>query len=295
MEQVPTITLCEQSCNLGEGAAYDRASDTAWWFDILEKKLFEARLATGEVRVHDLPFMASQLSFADDGTQLLLAEDGLYRRDVHNGRLMLVVSLEAGNAATRCNDGRVHPSGALWAGTMGRGAEKGAGSIYWFRAGELRRLYANITIPNAICFTADGRTGYFTDTQIGTIQRVALDPETGLPTGEPETFVPAGSGDGHPDGAVVDADGLIWNARFGAGRVEVYAPTGERVRVLSVPATQVTCPAFVGAKLDRLLVTTASENMSAAEMDADPEHGRTFVLEAGTRGLPDNRVRLTSP
>ena len=294
MESVPTTTLSDHHCHLGEGAAYDRASDTAWWFDILERKLFEARLGGGELRVHELPFTASHLSFVEDGVQLVFAEDGLYRREVDTGRLMLVVSLEAGNRVTRCNDGRAHPSGALWAGTMGREAEKGAGAIYWFRAGELRRLFDNLTIPNAISFTADGRTGYFADTKAGTVMRVALDPESGLPVAEPETFLSAGHGEGEPDGAVVDADGLFWSARFGGGCVEVYAPSGERVRSLAVPARQVTCPAFVGRALDRLMVTTACENMSEAEKRADPEHGRTFILDVGARGLPDARVRLRS-
>ena len=56
-------------------------------------------------------------------------------------------------------------SGALWIGTMGRKAEKGAGAIYHFGGGELRRLYASVSIPNAICFSPDGATAYFTDTK----------------------------------------------------------------------------------------------------------------------------------
>ena len=86
--------------------------------------------------------------------------------------LTLHVALEADNAATRSNDGRVHPSGALWIGTMGRKAEKGAGAIYHFGGGELRRLYAGISIPNAICFSPDGATAYFTDTREAILYRV---------------------------------------------------------------------------------------------------------------------------
>ena len=101
----------------------------------------------------------------DDQRQLLATENGLYVRDIADGRLTLHAALEADNAATRSNDGRVHPCGALWIGTMGRKAEKGAGAIYHFGGGELRRLYAGISIPNAICFSPDGATAYFTDSQ----------------------------------------------------------------------------------------------------------------------------------
>ena len=45
-----TRMMGDQRCHLGEGPAYDAATDTAWWFDILAKTLFEAKLATDTVR-----------------------------------------------------------------------------------------------------------------------------------------------------------------------------------------------------------------------------------------------------
>jgi sugar lactone lactonase YvrE len=136
MEEVGSTILCERRCHLGEGPTYDPATDTAWWFDILERTLFQADLATGEVSSHALPVMASVLAFIDDTHQLLATENGLYVRDIADGRLTLHTPLEADNATTRSNDGRPHPCGALWIGTMGRKAEKGAGAIYRFHHGE---------------------------------------------------------------------------------------------------------------------------------------------------------------
>src|SRR6188768_2817223 len=149
VEEVATKILSDRHCQLGEGCTYDPATDTAWWFDILERTLFQADLASGAVTAHALPWMASVVAFIDDQRQLLATENGLYVRDIADGRLTLHVALEADNAATRSNDGRVHASGALWIGTMGRKAEKGAGAIYHFGGGEFRRLYAGISIPNA--------------------------------------------------------------------------------------------------------------------------------------------------
>ena len=79
IEDVPARVLSEARCHLGEGPAYDAGSDTAWWFDILERRLFEAHLSTGTVTAHELPFMASALAYVDDDHQLVVAEDGLYR------------------------------------------------------------------------------------------------------------------------------------------------------------------------------------------------------------------------
>ena len=293
MEVVATTVLSGHHCLLGEGCTYDPATDTAWWFDILERTLFRAALASGAVTLHALPVMASVLAFIDDQRQLLAAESGLYVRDVRDGSLTLHTPLEADNAATRSNDGRVHGCGALWIGTMGRKAEKGAGAIYHFHRGELRRLYAGVTIPNAICFSPNGATAYFTNSSEGVLYRVAIDPANAMPVGNPATLYDHRGGVGGLDGAVVDAEGLIWNARWGGSCIDVYTPTGGRVRSIRVPARQPSCPAFVGRNLDRLLVTTAGEGMDERAKAADPQHGMTFVLDVGAVGRPEPRVRLT--
>ena len=65
IEHVPTSILSEERCHLGEGPTYDATTDTAWWFDILEGRLFEARLASGQINMHQLGRMASALACID--------------------------------------------------------------------------------------------------------------------------------------------------------------------------------------------------------------------------------------
>jgi sugar lactone lactonase YvrE len=293
IEQIAVAVLSEHHCRLGEGCTYDPATDTAWWFDILERTLFQADLASGLITSHALPVMASVLAVIDDISQLIATENGLYVRDVANGRLTLHTPLEADNAMTRSNDGRVHPCGALWVGTMGIKAEKGAGAIYHFHKGTLRTLYANVTIPNAICFSPDGATAYFTDTSKAILHRVAIDPVTALPTGDPATLYDHRGGVGGLDGAVVDAAGLIWNARWGGSCIDAYTPEGARVRTIAMPAKQVTCPVFTGRKFDRLLVTSAWEGIDEQARASNPNHGRTFMLDVGAVGRPEPRVALS--
>ena len=295
MEEVDTKTLSDRHCQLGEGCTYDPVTDTAWWFDILERTLFQADLASGAVTAHALPWMASVVAFIDDQRQLLATEKGLYIRDIASGRFTLHLGLEADNAANRSNDGRVHPCGALWIGTMGRKAENGAGAIYHFGSGELRRLYAGISIPNAICFSPDGATAYFTDTRKAILYRVAIDPTNALPTSDPAPLFDHRGGVGGLDGAVVDAEGLIWNARWGGSCIDAYSPEGERVRTIGVPARQPSCPVFVGRNFDRLLVTSAWEGMDEHARAADPHHGQTFILDVGAQGRAEPRIKLGGP
>jgi len=125
------------------------------------------------------------------------------------------------------------------------------------------------------------------------LYRVALDPETGLPRGEPEVLL-RHAGVGGLDGAVVDAEGRIWNARWGGGCVDVYSPEGEHLRCIAVPASQASCPAFVGPDLSRLLVTSAWQDMDEAAKAADPGHGQTFLLDVGTHGRAEPDVKLST-
>ncbi|MCG6858054.1 MAG: SMP-30/gluconolactonase/LRE family protein, partial [Salaquimonas sp.] len=152
--------LCDIACELGEGPSYDPHSDTLWWFDIVGRKLFSWQFGEAKLDVQELPFMASVLARIDDRHQLIATEDGLYARETDCGAFRLIKPLEADNEATRSNDGRVHPCGALWIGTMGKAHEQGAGAIYWFFKGELRKLYPGISIPNSICFSPDGAIAY---------------------------------------------------------------------------------------------------------------------------------------
>ncbi len=175
---------------------------------------------------------------------------------------------------------------------MGRHAEQGAGAIYALHRGRIVRLYPGITIPNAICFSPAGDIGYFADTATNVLHRVPLDPSTGLPVGEATELI-RHRGSGGLDGAIVDADGMIWNARWGDGCVDVYDPTGRHLRSLRVPARQSSCPAFVGRDFSRVLVTSAWQDMDEAQRAADPEHGRTFLLEAAARGRAEPDVKLS--
>ena len=290
------------ACELGEGPTYDPATDTAFWFDIEGKSLFEKPGDASEAIVHPLPVMASALAVVDAGRQLIAAQDGLYIRETASGKLSLHMPLEADDPVTRSNDGRVHASGAFWIGTMGIKAERQAGAIYWYRGGEIRRLFGDITIPNAICFSPDGRTAYFTDTRDKMLMRVAVDPETGLPTGAPSIFFdhrPADAGGTHGsdgtgglDGAVCDADGVVWNARWGAGSIDAYAPDGARIRSIAIPARQVTCPCFIGPNADRMIVTSAWTGMFGTSRRDDPLAGKTFILEGRFNGRQEPKVLL---
>lgn len=290
--EVGVSVLSDYPCHLGEGPTYDPGTDTLFWFDILGRKLLEKKIGGGETIVRDLPEIMSALAIVNEGNQLLFGESGLSLRDVKTGAITSYFAIEADNPVTRSNDARVHPCGALWMGTMGKKAEPGAGSIYWFFKGEFRKLVADISIPNSICFSPDGTAAYYTDTKVNLLYRIPCDPETGLPNGEKQLFFDHSGQPGGLDGSVVDAEGVLWNARWGAACLDAYSPEGRRIRTISLPTRQPSCPAFIGADAGRLAVTSAWEHMDEAARKADPQAGMTLLLDLPVKGRFEPRVLI---
>lgn len=126
---------------------------------------------------------------------------------------------------------------------------------------------------------------YFADTPEKRIRVYDYDLDSGALSGE-RVFVTV-EGPGFPDGSTVDADGCLWNAEWGGGRVVRYAPDGRVIRVLPLPASQVTCCAFGGADLDRLYVTTARTGLDPSALGGEPHAGALFVFGVGVSGLAD--------
>lgn len=287
-----TKILDHTKCELGEGPSYDPNSDRLWWFDIVNKQMLSHSFADDHTHHIPLPFMASMSAMIDDETQLIAAEDGLHIRNLKTGLLALQTPLESNNSQTRSNDGRVHASGALWIGTMGKQAQKDVGSIYWFYKGEIRQLFTQITIPNAICFSPDNKTAYFTDTAKGKLMKVAIDPANALPLGEPQVLHDHRSLEGGMDGAIVDKDGVIWNACWGASNLIALSPEGQIIQTIKLPVSKPTCPAFVGKKLDRISVTSAWQGEDEVQAGSEKDAGKTFILDIEVKGLAEPRVKL---
>ena len=271
----------DSRCQLGEGAFWHPARSEFFWFDIEGRKLHSL------ARSWDFDARASAMGWVDDAQAIIATETQLVVFDLTTGAQRSLCALEADNPVTRSNDGRADPQGGFWIGTMGTRAEQGAGAIWrWYR-GELRRLYTDITIPNAISFAPDGQSVCFTDTPLRRIMRVTLDAD-GWPKGQPVCWLDL-TGEGlNPDGAVFDAAGNFWVAQWGAGRVAAYTPDGQFLHAADFPARHTTCPAFGGPDVSDLYCTTAREGrVKPTALD-----GATFCAKGIARGQREHRVIL---
>lgn len=276
----------QAQCTLGEGPMWHPQRGQLFWFDIIGRRLLTH--ADGQERSWQFDRHVSAAGWIDHDHLLIASETDLFQFDLNTGQQDRIVALEADNPVTRSNDGRADPWGGFWIGTMGKAAQPGVGAIYRYWKGEMRKLVPGFTISNAICFSPDRAYAYYTDTPTRQILRQALDPETGWPQGATEPFIDLCKEKLNPDGAVVDAEGCLWNAQWGASRVARYDPQGRFLSAITFPASQISCPAFGGADGQSLFATSASEGLDSAT-EAD---GCTFAVHTDIRGQVEHQVQL---
>ncbi len=282
----------DSRCELGEGPFWNPLLQRLFWFDILNQTLLSATEDGQLVDRITFKDTVSAAAVVDKNTLAVFQSGHLLRYRFDTDSSESVADVEADIPGNRGNDSRMDRSGGFWLGTMGRhGGNPKTGSVYQWKAGTLTTILTGIGIPNSICFSPDGTRAYFTDAG-RVIQTAPLDPATGLPNGEWTTFFD-GEAPGGADGSVVDSEGYIWNARWGGSCVIRFTPDGQIDRVIDVPGvTRVSCPAFGGADMKTLYLTTAREGMTPAEAETQPTAGGVFSIRTDVAGLAEPYITL---
>lgn len=288
----------DSRCALGEGILWCERRRVLYWTDILAAELWRHDPASGHTHTWSLPAPLGCLALAEDGRLLLGLAKGLHASDAEAqlGRRDLLTTtladVEADEPMTRINDGRADRHGGFVFGTKSEHADlRPIGRFHQYTAAHgLRELaLPRAAIPNSICFDADGTTMYFCDSVTPRILRCRYDAATAT-VSDIGLFVELDTPGAEPDGSVIDDEGALWNAQWGAGRVVRYLPDGRFDRIVRIPAAQPSCCVLAG---DMLYITSARVGLDAAALADQPLAGGVFAHDAG-RALARaaDRVRL---
>lgn len=286
--------LVDARARLGECPLWCERSGALYWTDIESATVSRWRERDGQLRHWTLPERVGCFALCERPSTLLLGlASGIALFDTDSEALSPIRPVEPENAGTRINDGRCDRQGRLVFGMFNR-QEAAIGHFYRVHPdlGIERLPLPPVGVANSIAFSPDGSTMYFTDSPSRTIQRLDYAADGRL--GAPRVFVRLGAHEGFADGSTVDAQGGLWSAQWRGRCVVRYDLHGTQTHRLEIPASQVTCPAFGGAALDRLFVTTARTGLDAAALQSEPAAGGVFVLESGSRGLPESRFALAA-
>eukprot|EP00543_Licmophora_paradoxa_P002721 CAMPEP_0202443782 /NCGR_PEP_ID=MMETSP1360-20130828/2961_1 /ASSEMBLY_ACC=CAM_ASM_000848 /TAXON_ID=515479 /ORGANISM="Licmophora paradoxa, Strain CCMP2313" /LENGTH=928 /DNA_ID=CAMNT_0049059569 /DNA_START=20 /DNA_END=2806 /DNA_ORIENTATION=+ len=194
--------------------------------------------------------------------------------------------------ATRPNDGRVDRQGRMVFGMYNNyhrsGSSAGENTCSLYRLNEDLEVESlmdyKYRVSNCISFNDYGDIMYFCDTPTRKIY--AFDYPTqrgGKLSNRRLVWTMPSDLPGGPDGAQVDAEGFLWVALSGAGRVVRISPnTGSIDFVVHLPVKSPTSCTFGGPDLDELFITTRG-----------PDGGGIYrVKMPGIRGLVEPEFRV---
>jgi sugar lactone lactonase YvrE len=294
---------------LGECPIWDDRRNGLWWLDLkaCEIRFLPASLLSVNVDISEelllpttwkAPGRVGSIALCTDGT-LLLAGSALWKFDPFaegEAQFVPLSPMPSDELATnRFNDGRVDRTGRFVVGTMDNEEKTRTGTQYRIDSMSTvatpQVLWGNVGIPNASCFSPDGRYGYWADSWKPVLHRY----ETASPTDTREDFGVV-EGPGGPDGACVDAQGHIWLCVWGGSKIIRYRPDGTIERIIPLPVERATCATFGGEDYGTLFVTTARNGFTEEETAAQPLAGSVLAIDTdelwGIRGLPESRLNV---
>jgi len=274
-----------QRATLGEGLFWDDARSLWWWTDIEGSTLYAWAPDAAEARSYRLQDRVGSFVRCRSGRLLLgmakrlafatIPDEAMPHRHMH---VETIVPVDPAEPRTRINDGRTDRRGYFVFGTINEAAEKRPiGSFYQYSLQHgLRRLaLPAVAIANSICFSPDGATMYFTDTLTRRIMQCRYDARSAQ-VSELRVFAEMTERRAFPDGSVIDCNGCLWNAQWGAGQVAQYAPDGTLMQTFSAAAWHTSCPAIGGPQGDQLMVTTARAELRSDQLERMPLSGSVF-------------------
>jgi sugar lactone lactonase YvrE len=272
------------NASLGEGALWDWRHDLLVAVDIPAGRVLVNDPSDGSTRSIEVGQPVSAAMQRGEHDLLLAVRDGFATLDMNTGAVEPLVAVEADNPANRMNDAACDARGRCFAGTMATDETPGAGTLY--RLDEDLCVHAvldGLTISNGLGWSPAGDVMYHIDSQAGGIDAHDFDAHSGGLSGR-RRLADTDPSWGLPDGLATDVEGGIWVAFWDGSAVRRFSPEGELTETLELPAARPTRPAFGGADLDQLYVTSAKLDQP---VDGDLG-GAIFALEPGVRGVRAN-------
>lgn len=271
---------------LGETATWSAREQALYWVDIRAPALHRLDPATSDHRQWTMPDLCCAVVPSDDGVIVALRRD-LAHFDPASEVLTTLCEIEPESFGNRLNEAKCDRAGRLWIGSMRDFGAATTGSLYRVTPDLCRsRVLTDITVPNSLSWSPHGRTMYFADTPTGVLRAYDYDPETGG-LGAVRSLLPPDALPGRPDGCTVDAEGHVWNARYGAGCVARISPTGRVSALVQLGATQPASCALGGQDLRTLYITTAKQRLDPEQLRAQPDAGHLFAIDVDVPGIPD--------
>ena len=272
--------LLDAKATLGEGPAWDSKTQTLYWLDILEKRIYaDTRILA------QLDDLVCCIVPRKNGNLLLGTRLGFADLNPDTVQLTVLAALDSELPTNRLNDGKCDPAGRLLAGTMDMNEKDPNGALYSFDGKNSTRLLDKVTISNGLAWSVDYKTFYYIDTPTREVKAFDYDLATGQ-IANPRVAIHIPESLGWPDGMTSDTDGNLWIALWGGAQVTKWNPSaGKLLEQIPVPALQTSSCVFGGKDMNELYITSARKSMSETDLKKYPLSGGLFKVITNVVGM----------
>lgn len=257
---------------LGEGPLWSKRDQCVYWVDILSHNL-HAYYLNGESKTWHFPEPIGWVIEREKGDFIAGLMSGFAEVTLDPLTIKHIATPYPHEPENRLNDAKADDRGRIWAGSMHKPITKVSGAFYRLNTDlSWQEVDGPYKIANGPTFSADHARVYHTDTGKSEIYVFdIIDGELANKT----LWLTFPQDWGGPDGMTTDAQGGIWIAHWGPGRVTRFNPDATVDFSIDLPAKQITSLCFAGDSLDRVFVTSAAENLPE-----DREGGTLFEIPA---------------
>jgi sugar lactone lactonase YvrE len=278
--------LLDIHAELAEGPVWLEATNEFVWVDIEKGDVHWLDPATGADRSLNVGTYPGAALPDRAGGLVLAVPGGLSRLEAGAQAPTPLVQVED-IPDMRMNDAVVDRRGRIWVGSLHAKELPDCGFLYRVDPDlGFERVLDTLTVSNGIDWSLDNSLMYFIDSPTRRVDVLDYDIETGKATDRRPFFTFGDDLPGMPDGMCVDAEGGLWVALWGGSRVVGITSDGQVHTQIDVPSSQVTSVAFGGPDLRTLLITSATIELPADVLAAEPHGGGLFTADVGVAGLP---------
>ncbi len=275
--------LVQWDAHTGEGPVVD--GDLLHWVDIPTGAVHRTNLKSLETESFTLGLsVGAAIPVESKNAYAVAYENGFGL--VENGELQPIHTFLS-DPNLRMNDAKCDARGRMWAGSCHNDFIAGVGKLHrWDGEASHKVMVENLALPNGLGWNKENTLMYLADS----ISQKILVSDFDLA----DDFVPhfrelITIDTGYPDGLAVDAEGCIWLAVWGGGRIIRISPQGAIISEHHFPVTQASSCAF-GAD-GTLYVTSARKELSESELAKQSLAGSLFTLATDTAGVQVSKFK----
>ncbi len=275
--------LVQWDAHTGEGPVVD--GDLLHWVDIPTGAVHRTNLKSLETESFTLGLsVGAAIPVESKNAYAVAYENGFGL--VENGELQPIHTFLS-DPNLRMNDAKCDARGRMWAGSCHNDFIAGLGKLHrWDGEASHKVMVENLALPNGLGWNKENTLMYLADS----ISQKILVSDFDLA----DDFVPSFRelitiDTGYPDGLAVDAEGCIWLAVWGGGRIIRISPQGAIISEHHFPVTQASSCAF-GAD-GTLYVTSARKELSESELAKQSLAGSLFTLATDTAGVQVSKFK----